>query len=437
MNASVVHPLRRLRNRLIAWYALTFCVILTLLGGGLYLTVRRQLTQQLDESLRNATAALERAARIREMESGARGRVVDAVDELHIPERTLFLLDTTGTVEHPDSAPVWVRAAARTATTSGSLASVSDASADRQLRLRAERFLLESGRPLVAIAVADQVELEDQYASLIAAFGVAAMVAVLLVAGAGSLLVRTSLAPVEALIAHMRRFMADAAHEMRTPLTVIRSRADVTLQQPRSAPEYVAALSGVGDEARRLGHIVEGLLTLARAEAGERPPQRQRVFLDDIVSDAVAAATALATARSVELTLTEFEEAPVDGDSALLHQLSMILLDNAIKFTPAGGRVTVRIGRQHGRIALMVEDTGGGIAADHLPHVFERFYRGDRSRTRGETRGPGDGAGLGLSIAQWIAQMHEATIDLRSQLGEGTQVKVVFPPAEGASLSSS
>lgn len=430
-------PLQQLRRRLTAWYVVTFCGILLLLGGGLFFSIRRQLSTQLDSSLRSATTELARAARIREMEAGASGRVVDAVEELHIPDRALYLLDTAGRPLTPDTASAWVQAAARAARAAAPLLAEHEQPHEVRLRLRAERFTLSSGLPRVAVAVADQVELEDRYAALIASFGAAALMAVVLVAVGGSFLVQKSLLPVERSIAHMRRFMADAAHEMRTPLTVIRSRAEVALQKPREAGEYVEAMRGVEAETRRLGRIVEDLLTLARADAGERSVERRRVFLDDIVSDAAGAARAMAQARGVELTVDEFEESAVDGDAALLRQLAMLLLDNAVKFTPAGGHVSLRVGTVDGRSTLTVEDNGPGISEEQRPHIFDRFYRGDPAHSRGMVGSASDGAGLGLAIAKWIVEAHHAEIRVHSAAGAGTRMTVVFPPAGRPDVSSS
>ena len=425
-----IAPLRKLRLSLTAWYVATFGAILVLLGGGLFLAVRHQLARQLDDSLRDATTELARAARIREMESAsAHGQVVDAVEELHIPDRTLFLLDTMGRPVKPAAADPWIRAAGRSAGESGSVDAEHDSGGDKTLRLHAERFTLANGTPLVALAVADIVELEDRYASLIAAFGGAAAVGLLLVTAGGWFLVRKSTRPVEHNIEHMRRFMADAAHELRTPLTVLRSRAEIALQQPREAQEYAAALGGIESEARRLGGIVEDLLMLARADAGERPMDRRRVYLDDLTIDAVGAARAVGEAKGVSLRLEEFEEAVVDGDPALLRQLVMILLDNAVKFSAPKGDVRVRVGSTADRPTLTVADAGIGIPGEQLPRIFERFYRGDPARTRGDADGVRrDGAGLGLSIAKWIADAHGAEIVVTSAPGEGTRVAVSFPP---------
>lgn len=422
-----IQPLVRLRRRLTAWYAATFGLILLLLGGGLYVVIHNQFERQLTDSLADATQELASAARIRERESkGASGDVVDAVDELHIPDRVLYLLDSAGVPIRPESATHWIRSAARHAARNGSFDDQKDIGRDHTLWLHARAFRLASGQMLVATAVADEVELADRFAALIAAFGGAALAAVVLVLAGGSFLVMKSTAPVERSIAYTRRFMADAAHELRTPIAVLRTRADVALQAPRAPEDYASVLRGMGQEAKRLGRIVDDLLTLARADTGERPVARERFFLDDVVIDAAVSVQTLAQAANVSLEVEEFEETSIEGDAALVRELVVVLLDNAVKFTPPGGSVRVRVQPQPAP-TLTVEDTGCGIPPDQLPHVFERFYRGDPSRPRE------GGAGLGLAIAQWIASAHDARIALTSEPGQGVRATVTFPrPAAGA-----
>lgn len=427
------HRLAGLRLRLTAWYVATFCVILLLLGGGLFFTIRGQLARQLDDSLHDATDELVRAARIREMEAhSAHGKVVDAMDELHIPDRTLYLLETSGHPVKPASADQWIRDAAHAASRGGSIDVDHEVKGEIALRLHAERFVLASGHPMIAIAVTDRIELEDRYASLIAAFGGAAIVALLLVAAGGSILVRQSTAPVARTMGHMRRFMADAAHELRSPITVLRSRAEVALQQPRDEGEYMSALRGIEVESGRMGKLVDDLLTLARADTGERPIDRLRVYLDDVAVDAAGAAQIVAQRRNITVSVEEFEEAVVVGDEVLIRQLLMILLDNAVKFSRSGSAVRVRVATSHGSPTVIVEDSGVGIPGEDLPHVFERFYRADRAR--GRMAGTDNdrvqaGAGLGLSIARWICDAHHATIAISSAPGDGTTVTLTFPPA--------
>ena len=419
-SAAPLQPLALLRRRLTFWYAATLSLILLLLGGGLYSVIHSQFAKQLDDSLRDATRELIGAARIREMEAkSAHGTVVDAVDELHIPDRALYLLDSAGTPVKPAAASAWIRASARRAALGERVTEEIDAG-EHTLSLHAEPFRLESGQRLIAVAVADQVELADRFAELIAAFGGAALAAIVLIAAGGYFLVQKATAPAERSMAYTRRFMADAAHELRTPIAVLRTKAEVALQEARSPETYVAALRGMGHEAQRLGRVVDDLLMLARADAGERRVERARFFLDDVVLDAALSVRTLAQAAGVTMIVDEFEETPIIGDANLVRELVVVLLDNAVKFTPGGGSVRVRVAPKP-QPTVTVEDTGCGIPSEQLPHVFERFYRGDSSRPRE------GGAGLGLAIAQWVASVHDARIQLTSAPGSGTRAVVAFP----------
>jgi signal transduction histidine kinase len=417
-----IQRLIRLRLRLTIWYGATLGLIILLLGAGLFVAISHQLSKQLDDSLHSATLELIRAARIRELEhAGPQGRVFDAVDELTIPGRVLYLLDIHGNPIKPATVDAWIRQAAAEAARVGEATVQHEVPGDKTLRLHAQRFRLGSRTQLVAVAVADQEELEDKYADLIAAFAAIAFAALVLVAAGGFVLVRKSTAPIERSIEFMRRFMADAAHELRTPITILRTRAEITLQQPREAESYVAALRSVEAEAHRLGGIVDSLLVLARADTGERQIEKEKIFLDDVALDAAGAAQLVARQKNVDITVDEFEEAPVEGDPALVRQLIMILLDNAVKFTDAGGQVRVRVSMHDGSPTFRVEDTGIGIKAEELSRVFQRFFRGETARSRT------NGAGLGLSIASWIAREHGAEISLTSEPGKGTNVIVTFP----------
>ena len=419
-----MQPLTRIRIGLTAWYAATFGLILVLLGGGLFTVIRSQITAQLDASLEAATEQLIRAANIREMEEvEAHGQVVDAVDELHIPDRQLFLLSANAAPFKPAAAPEWVTRAAQRAMATGDATLNARVRHGHVLRIYATTFRTSKGTGYIALAAADRVELEDRYASLIGAFGGAALAALLLVALGGWVLMRKATAPVEATMAQMRRFMADAAHELRTPIAVLRTRAEVALQRERDPAAYIETLTRVEDEAKRLGGIVNDLLTLAHADAGEWPVSRERLFLDDIALDAADAAHVLARQRGVTLEVGAFEESPIIGDRALVRQLLMQILDNAVKFTPQGGRVRVDVSATNGTSTVTVADTGIGIPPSQMPHVFDRFYRAENARERAP------GAGLGLSIARWIAGAHGATVSLDSTPGAGTTVTLRFPRA--------
>jgi len=389
----VTPSLAQLRVRITLWYAGTFALILLLLGGGLFFSIRHQVSRRLDASLVDATAAVMRATRDLEAERAA-GVAADAVEELHIPDRSLYLFDLRG-LAGSDPDPL-------------------------EIRLHAERFTTPSGTGYVAAATVERPGIGEQYASVIGTFAVAALAALVLVAAGGFVLARKSTIPVERSMEQTRRVMADAAHELRTPVAVLRARAEVALAHARDPARDDATLRAIEGESDRLGVIVGDLLTLARADAGERPVAREPLYLDDIAADALEAARALAQRKGVVLEVGSFEEARITGDPALVRRLLIIVLDNAIKYTPKDGRVRLDVTAADGLRTVVVTDTGIGIPADQLPRIFERFYRGDQARHAAE------GAGLGLAIAKWISELHGTRLAF-SALPQGTRVAIEFP----------
>lgn len=413
--------LARLRVRLTLWYAATFAVILLLLGTGLFLAIGSQVSRRIDQSLREATAAVERATDDLETERAA-GLAADAVEELQIPDRDLYLFDAKGQAITPTETDDWVRDAARAALAAGNADLHRETATGSESRLHATRFASGTGATYVAVAVAERPNIREQYASLIGIFGAAALAALLLVVVGGFLLARHSTAPVERSLEQMRRFMADAAHELRTPVTILRTRTEIALSRPRDAAGDAAEFQAIEREAHRIGGIVGDLLTLARADAGERKVVRAALYLDDVVSQAVSAVRSLAERKGVALVVGSFDETQTVGDAELIERLVLIVLDNAIKYTPAGGTVRVDVAAPDGKRSVIVSDTGIGIPPDQLPRIFERFYRGEGARTRAE------GAGLGLPIARWIADLHGARLAVSSDT-QGTRVEIDFRPA--------
>lgn len=216
------------------------------------------------------------------------------------------------------------------------------------------------------------------------------------------------------------RFVSDASHELRAPLTVIQANLELLAHRPAMAsPEREAAVREAHAEAARLGRLVADLLVLARADAGI-PLRREPVELDRVVMDVIGAARHLAL--HLRLEIVTLDPVVVSGSADRLKQLVFNLVENAIKYTPADGRVTVALRRVNAVAEIEVRDTGIGISADDLPRVFERFYRADPARTR-DARG----TGLGLSIALWIAQQHGGDIVIVSELGRGTIATVRLP----------
>jgi heavy metal sensor kinase len=227
----------------------------------------------------------------------------------------------------------------------------------------------------------------------------------------------------------IRRFTADASHELRTPLAALRAEAEVALSRPDVPPEQQFLLGSILEECERLGRLTDQLLTLAREDAGVGPPLvQEEVNLAALVAGVTETMRPLADARAVRLHFTG-KPVTVRGDPARLRQVFYNLVDNAIKYTPEGGTVQVEVESSGGSAIASVRDTGVGIAAEHLPHVFERFYRVDKARSREE-----GGTGLGLSIARSIIAAHGGRIDLESQgPGRGTTARVELPlgPADG------
>jgi heavy metal sensor kinase len=229
-------------------------------------------------------------------------------------------------------------------------------------------------------------------------------------------------------LSQQRRFMADASHELRTPLSVMRTATGVTLEQEqRSESEYRDALKVIDEQARRLTRIVADMFTLARADAGRRALNRSDFYLDELLWECVRAASVLGSHKGVTIEVGELVEVPYRGDEGLLRQLILNLLDNAIKHTPSGGKVRVSLESQNSQYKIIVSDSGTGIPPEAQPHIFERFYRVDKSRSRTEASDLGAGAGLGLSIARWIAETHHGRVELESSGSKGSVFVASFP----------
>ncbi|MCU0647164.1 MAG: HAMP domain-containing histidine kinase [Gemmatimonadaceae bacterium] len=217
-----------------------------------------------------------------------------------------------------------------------------------------------------------------------------------------------------------RRFVADASHELRAPLSVIQANLELLQRpSPMSAHDQAAAVRAATTEAERLRRLVTDLLVLARADAGI-PIARADVALDTLVADAVVELQHMV--RGQTLAVGTLAPLDVQGDRDRLRQLVVILLDNAFRYTPDGGRITVELIADHRDACIRVRDTGIGIAAHDLPHIFERFYRADPARQR-----DAGGTGLGLAIARWIAREHGGDVEVASAPGEGTTVTVRLP----------
>jgi heavy metal sensor kinase len=228
-----------------------------------------------------------------------------------------------------------------------------------------------------------------------------------------------------------RQFTADAGHELRTPLSIVNTEVERVLQRPHTSQEYIQALSIIHQENQRMTRLVGDLLILARADQGQAVLRRERIDLSEIVVDAAEDLSNLAEQNGIEIRLSGLDELVIWGDRLYLTQLCINLLENALKYSAGVGKqVEVKLDREPGCARMQVFDEGPGIEAEHLPHLFERFYRADQSRTHtlptGGVSSP-SGSGLGLSIARWIAREHGGSIQVQSSPGKGSVFEVCFP----------
>lgn len=223
-----------------------------------------------------------------------------------------------------------------------------------------------------------------------------------------------------------RRFVADASHELRTPVAILRGEAEVTLARPERSPEeYRETLAVLRDESQRLARIIEDLFTLTRADAGQYPLAVRDGYLDEFAAEAVVRARSLALAKNIVLTSSIEPDLPICADEVLLGRMLLNLLDNAIKYSPQGSKVELICRRQGENYEVSVCDNGPGIPKDLQPRIFERFFRADKARSRSE--GDSGGAGLGLAIARWIAEAHHGRLELTRSDASGSTFTVLLP----------
>ncbi|HUP88126.1 MAG TPA: HAMP domain-containing sensor histidine kinase [Longimicrobiales bacterium] len=424
----MITPLDRLRWRIALSYVSVFTVVMVFFGVAIYVIVNREIDRGVSRSLERTVNIQTRW--VLERSRSAR-TAFNENDSLPL-ERTVVVFSVTRKKGCPNckvfwslqpisprEAPNYIRQFA--------LNVLDDSVPTKRVRLPDGRrmalygkSITASGKRYAAVAVADVEELDNRYPSTVNGFIISAIVAMLLVGIGGAVLAREATRPIESAFDQMRRFMSDAAHELKTPIAVMRARTDVALQRERSPGEYEEILGASSKETERLGNLVDNMLVLARIDAGQWPIQSARVFLNDIVADAAKSAEALGASKFITIKTAPIEGIAVNGDATLLRQLFMILLDNAVKFTPEGGQVTIEASKRGRQATVSVRDTGVGIPASAVPHVFERFFRADPARSRG-------GAGLGLSIARWIVEAHRGRVRVESEEGTGTTVSVELP----------
>ena len=457
------------RVRLTLWYVLLLAVILTGFCSFVYLRLSRDLYSQADRLLVDEAQGLATALHTAD-ESDLTGLFDD------LPAGTIAAVVQTGTGRVFASQAGSSRATAELKSmpadvVDGTTVQPTDLAGDTTWRV-ATIPVRENGQMtwIVRVARSDR-DVVAALQQLVIQMGLAVPLVLLVAIGSGQFLAGRALDPIDAItrtagqigaedlgrrlglrgrdeigrlaatfdrmldrldhaFQQQRQFTADASHELRTPLAMLMSQIDIALERTRTPSQYQQALSSMREDVAELSRLVSELLMLARAEAGQEPLAREQVDLAQVTSGVLISMEPLATSRQIQLRAAHGEKASLQGDETRLMQLVINLVDNAIKYTPPGGSVTVATWQEPGWAILEVKDTGPGIRAEHRQRIFERFYRADSARARG------GGAGLGLAISRWIAQAHGGDIQVSCGASGGTTFNVRLPAVPLAAVES-
>jgi two-component system, OmpR family, sensor kinase len=480
--------LESVRVRLTLWYAGVLAVVLVALALATYFILRQSTAQRADSNLAELADAFLTTlhAEIKDEAGPERLRraSLEAIAEHRFRDHIYAVLDPTGALvvssrDLPAAIPTPSQEESFRIVDSDSFRALVESSsrADRVLQnVKGEkggyrgyvRHFVENGQTFTLVVLQSLHSQQEMFEEVAQTFSLVIPIAVLLASAGGYFLAYKSLAPVVAMstqagrigaatlherlpvknekdeLGHLarsfnqlldrldqsfdrqRRFMADASHELRTPVAILRGEAEVALSRPDRKPEeYRESLAVLRAESQRLTHIVEDLFTLARADAGQYPLSPHDFYLDELVADCTRTTRTLALAKRITLNCDAAEELPIHADEALLRRMILNLLDNAFKYTPEGGSVSVACRPDGGEYALSIMDTGTGIPVELQPRIFERFFRADKARSRAES--DGGGAGLGLSIARWIAEAHHGRLELARSDASGSTFTAYLP----------
>jgi len=465
-----------IRGRLTLWYVTALAIVLLLVSGLIYVLLGQALANRIDNDLRTvitiaATSLANDLAEGQDNDDAARSTAA----ELSADGQMLVVFDDRGQ---------WLGEAGREEDLRISLPPLAEIPSDLPLiytvsevdeiddrhRLAVRRLFVSDAKVPFIVMAGYSLDDYDAELSSLAEILMTVVPLTLLVAGIGGwFLARQSLAPVIAMaeqarrigvsdvhgrlpvanprdelgqlaetfnellgrlgvaLVQQRQFMADASHELRTPVATARTAADVALQRPhRAEDEYRETLTIIEQQTTRLSHIVDDMFLLARADAGNFPVRKTPLYLDELVDEVVRAARVLAGPRQVEIHLETPPGLAMTGDEELIRRMVGNVLGNAVRYSPAGSAVQVRVLDFPGRFEIAVHDAGPGIPLSAQPHVFERFYRADTARSHANL----SGAGLGLPLARWIARAHGGDVTLLRSSDQGTTFVISVAPGE-------
>jgi heavy metal sensor kinase len=449
-----------LRARLTAWYSLLLVLTIVVFSAAVLWLHWRLLLDQFDEALRSVNATANNVVEEELNETDLLSAAAQMVEVVRVPDGRVQLLDASGTPIFPAAKVMPLPPDVRVAGVSRATSTLSGPDAKlwrvmiRRRTTNGQEYLIAVGAPLD--------ETLEQWRTLLKACLIGIPLALVLAVAGGLWLGRHGLQPLTKMaadaqaittetldrrltvpsattelerlatsfnhvlerlgsaLATQRRFMADASHELRTPVSIMRTAADVTLSQPvRDEEDYREALATVSQQTSRLTRLVDDMLVLARADAGGYPVIMAPVDLTGVVHDCIRELSVRADDKAIAIR-SELEPIALRGDEALLRRMLSNLLGNALTYTPRGGTVTVTLARSDDGVVLRVADTGPGIAPEDRERVFERFVRLDAARTTG-------GAGLGLAIARWVAEAHGGGVRILSSGPGGSVFAATLP----------
>src|ERR1041384_487744 len=406
------------RIRLTLWYAGVLALSLVAFALVIYYAAARSFHERQDESLRStaqtvASAYLEEIGEAHSLTKAAEVVLV----ELTFPNRFVQIIDSNG------------HAIASSKNLSGTVLTIPPGTGGFGTvdGMRVAVVPVSTDQTLGFAAVAEPLSvLEEGLGQLRRDFFAGVPLVLLLASLGGYLLARKSLAPIASMVSEQQRFIADASHELRTPLAVLRGETEVALGKTRTVEEYQESLTLIQEEAERLSRIVEDLFILARQPI-ESPTAliKEPVSLTEVVKDCARAAQVLAVRKGVRLKLeNDSTSIALNADEELIKRMILNLLDNAVKYTPEGGEISLALEKHNGSAEIVVRDTGIGLSERDQQRVFDRFYRVDKARSRAL-----GGAGLGLSIVRTIVEAHGGQITVESATHQGSTFTVSLPLA--------
>ncbi|MFP3880070.1 MAG: sensor histidine kinase [Dehalococcoidia bacterium] len=448
-----------IKFRFTLWYLLVLAVLLLALSGGVYLYLSRNLYRSLDLSLALRSTQLRSIPGI--LESIRQGEFQEELGEIVI----LYFYSGDQLVEVSPrglSIPLSREFISQAIAHPSSLATIETAQGER-LRLLAVPVNLNLVGPGVLVIARSTIQIDRALTRLGRTLLIAIPLTLTVAAGGGIFLARRALKPVDQIaqtaqeigesdlsrridvntkdelgrlaatlnemigrlenaFRRQQQFTSDASHELRTPLAVIEAESSLALQKERPSSDYRQSLEAISREARQMSSLIAKLLALARSDSGKEKWDFTEVNLGKLIPDLAIDAEVLCQEKGLTFQLDQTQDLVVTGDDARLRELFMNLLDNAVRYTPIPGAVSVSL-RREGQMAIVaISDTGVGIPAEDIAFIFERFYRVDKSRSRFD-----GGTGLGLAISQRIAQAHGGRIEVESRVGVGSTFSVWLP----------